>query len=133
MTSIYSMSSVSFQGKTKKTPRGHEYQQTNKSRNIGAGVGLLSGALISHMSAKKLKTCSGKSRFIESLNYITNGRGLSIFRDANERKKVVKKGVMYTSVGISVLGAIVGSIVGNAIDKNTNKNRAKEADEKAEV
>lgn len=133
MISINSMSNVSFQGKTKKTPRGHEYQQTNRSRNIGAGVGLLSGALVSHMSAKKLKTCSGKKMFIESLNYITNGRGLSTFGDVAERRKVIKKGIMFTAVSISVLGAIVGGVIGNAIDKNTNRNRAKEADEKAEV
>ena len=60
MTSINSMSNVSFQGKIKKTPRGHEYQLTNKSRNIGAGVGLLSGALVSHMAAKKIKTAPSK-------------------------------------------------------------------------
>ena len=133
MTSINSISNVSFQGKTKKTPRGHEYQLTNKSRNIGAGVGLLSGALVSHMATKKLKTIDGKRMFIQSLNDITSGRGLGAFGNLATRKKVIKKGIMSAATGIAVLGAIVGGIVGNAIDKNTNKNRAKEADKKAEV
>ena len=133
MTSINSMSNVSFQGKIKKTPRGHEYQLTNKSRNIGAGVGLLSGALVSHMAAKKIKTSAGKRMFIESINYITSGKGLATFGDLAARRKIVKKGILSTGVGIAILGLVVGGIIGNAIDKNTNKKRAKEADEKAEV
>ena len=133
MTSINSMNNVSFQGKTKKTPRGHEYQQTKKSRNVGIGVGLLSGALVSHMAAKKLKTVSGKRMFINSLNNITDNKGLSLFGQLAERKATIKKGIMIAAGGVAVLGAIVGGIIGNAVDKNTNKNRAIEADEKAEV
>ena len=133
MISINSVNNVSFQGKTKKTPRGHEYQLTHKSRNIGAGVGLLSGALVSHMAAKKIKTVKGKRMIINSLNNIMEGKGLNVFGNLVERKKTIKNGIMMTAAGIAVLGAVIGGVIGNASDKKTNKNRAIEADQKAEV
>ena len=131
MSYINSTGNVSFCGNTKKTPRGNEYQLTHLGRTVGGGVGLLSGALVSHIASKNLKSTAGKRMFIQSLNNM--GKSLNSLGAVGARKKPVKIGVAVLMSGIAALGMFVGAAIGGTIDSHNNHNRAKEADKTAKV
>lgn len=131
MVSINSTTDVAFNGKVKKTPRGHEYSITHLSRNVGAGVGLLSGALVSHINVKRMKTTQGKRGFIQSLNNM--GQDLSILGPVGKRKEFFKNGAILLSAGIVAVGMFVGAAIGGTVDSHNNQIRAKKADKTAEV
>ncbi len=119
---------ISFQGKTKKTPRGNKYEVTNMSRTAGGAVGLLSGALAAKMGANQLKTNDGKRMLIKALNHI--GKDLNFFGPVRERK-AIKTGLMGLAVGISAIGMFIGAAIGGTIDSHNNLKRAKAADKAA--
>lgn len=132
MPTINATNNVMFRGdKTKKTPRGNEYQITHMARTTGGAVGLLSGALVSHIASKELKTPTGKRMFIQSLNNM--GKTLNTLGSVKVRKNHIKTGAAILMTGIAALGMFVGAAIGGTIDSHNNHNRAKEADKTAKV
>ena len=141
---INSANNINFQGRTKKTPRGNEYQVSNASRTTGGAVGLLSGALAAKMAANTLKNTSGKRMYIQALYNMNkdfnilgpNGKRASIlnkFGPKGQRIPVISKGVQALAVGVSALGMFVGAAIGGTIDSHNNQKRAKEADKAAKA
>lgn len=141
---INSASNVNFQGRTKKTPRGNEYQVSNASRSTGAAVGLLSGAFAAKMAANTLKTNNGKRMFIQSLHNMnkdfnvlgpkgTKTSILNVLGPKGARTSIVSNGVKVLALGISALGMFVGAAIGGTIDSHNNQKRAKEADKIAKA
>lgn len=132
MSTINATNNVMFRGdNTKKTPRGNEYQITHMARTTGGAVGLVSGALVSHIASKDLKTNAGKRMFIQSLNNM--GKSLNALGPVKVRKNHIKTGAAILMTGIVALGMFVGAAIGGTIDSHNNHNRAKEADKTAKV
>lgn len=132
MSSINATNNIMFRGdNTKKTPRGNEYNITHLARTTGGIIGLASGAVVSNIASKNLKTTAGKRMFIQSLNNI--GKSLNFLGPVGARKSPIKTGLIALNVGIAALGMFVGAAIGGTIDSHNNHNRAKEADKTAKV
>lgn len=129
---IKSTSNIAFQGnKTKKTPRGNEYQVTNMSRTAGGTVGLLSGALLSKIAlSNQLKTTAGKRELITSFNNMD--KSLNFFGKAGKRGQI-KTGITILASLVAAAGMFVGAAIGGTVDSHNNHNRAKAADKAAKA